>query len=798
MSELEQSLEELEAVKQSFKANIDNTGISTSSVEFRNMPNLIRQMEKKLPEQSKVVTPKTSEQNVSADVGYKLTSVKVGAVTKDIDTNIQANNIKKGVDILGVTGTLEATSQPVLQEKTVAPDVVAKSIEADDGYDGLRKVNLLPVTSAIDKNIKAENIKEGETILGVTGTFQGGIQPSGTIKLDTNGIHNVADYEFADVAVISGGDLNVAQRTLGALDFSEGNIELLPNFSMGGVLDLSKDIKVTNDDDTGAYDETTGYYRFYIPNSNDVDIYAKVYFSVPIDGDVTFDLYGKENSSWNDKYIAVSNLDSVIPKKDGSPDENSVYSLVKISSGSTISSTVTFNNVPAGEHFVIITAGVDRNSSFELLIKSIVVPENTSDATALSKLTIVKPLALKPENIVGGNVVMGVMGNAGTMATAINDGTTEIFDTGAVTTIRPYAFYQHSTLTNVSFPACSSIGISAFQLCSQLSSANFPKCQYIGSSAFANCTKLTNVSFPAVLSLGTEIWRSAPISMVYLPECSDVGIAFRNATAIKAIDLPKVTIAGNNCFGGMSQLVSANLPECSYLLSGAFSGCNNLTDLNIPKLTSLSGGAQFFSCYKLSYFNMGNISSITGNMFAYCSALSSVDADNVTYVGTQAFVGCRTLPTINLPQCSVVSNGAFTNCSVLSTINIPLCEQLGSSAFSSCSALTTIDIPLCEQIGSYAFYSCTALTKIDLPVASSIGSRAFYFCSKLSTIIIGSSSCRLWNTDALQQTPMNNSTYLGYFGSIYVPADYVDYYKTSQYWSTYSSRITSIENLPTE
>lgn len=97
-----------------------------------------------------------------------------------------------------------------LQEKTVNPKTTAQTITPDSGYDGFSKVNVnaiqteekavtptteaheitptngkyiskvvvSAVTSAIDSNIVAENIKKGITILDVTGTLEtGGDQP---------------------------------------------------------------------------------------------------------------------------------------------------------------------------------------------------------------------------------------------------------------------------------------------------------------------------------------------------------------------------------------------------------------------------------------------------------------------------------------------------------------------------------------------------------------------------------------------------------------------------------------------
>lgn len=58
------------------------------------------------------VTPTTSEQTINPGTGkLGIASVTVNAVTSAIDANITAENIKKDVVILGVTGTYEATSE---------------------------------------------------------------------------------------------------------------------------------------------------------------------------------------------------------------------------------------------------------------------------------------------------------------------------------------------------------------------------------------------------------------------------------------------------------------------------------------------------------------------------------------------------------------------------------------------------------------------------------------------------------------------------------------------------------------
>ena len=114
MADLEQSLEELESVKQAFKSNISANGIPTSSIEFRNYPNLINQMEKKLPTQTKSITPTKQKQSVSPDTGYKLMEVEVNAIPDEYiipsgNLDITENDEYDVTDIKKVKVSVQAT-----------------------------------------------------------------------------------------------------------------------------------------------------------------------------------------------------------------------------------------------------------------------------------------------------------------------------------------------------------------------------------------------------------------------------------------------------------------------------------------------------------------------------------------------------------------------------------------------------------------------------------------------------------------------------------------------------------------
>ena len=90
--------------------------------------------------------------------GYHDGSGKVGILETE-KTKLIASNIKQGITILGVTGTLEPSSAINVHAKTVTPTKDAQTVLPDEGYDYLSQVtvNAIPY-------VETENSAGGITV----------------------------------------------------------------------------------------------------------------------------------------------------------------------------------------------------------------------------------------------------------------------------------------------------------------------------------------------------------------------------------------------------------------------------------------------------------------------------------------------------------------------------------------------------------------------------------------------------------------------------------------------------------
>ena len=232
---------------------------------------------------------------------------------------------------------------------------------------------------------------------------------------------------------------------------------------------------------------------------------------------------------------------------------------------------------------------------------------------------------------------------------------------------------------------------------------------------------------------------------------SDVTIipsyAFANCSRIEGVDFPNVTTIYTSAFANCSHIETANFPKADYIYTGAFWACKSLITASFPSATSISTSA-----------------------FAYCSNLTEANFPVLKSVAAQGFAFCTNLETANFPSATTIASSAFSSCKYLIDISVPKVLYVSTNAFMMCSTLQTISLPSLSRMSSNVFNGCTKLESVYL-LGSSVASGA---------------------TNMFINTPIAVSTYLGYFGSIYVRTSLLASWQVKAQWSTYSARMVGL------
>ena len=324
------------------------------------------------------------------------------------------------------------------------------------------------------------------------------------------------------------------------------------------------------------------------------------------------------------------------------------------------------------------------------------------------------------------------------------------------------AFLGCSTITSASFSSCEYVGLNAFLSCSSLKSVDMPSCKFLLSGAFQYCSNLKSLIMPNIKYIGISAFAGcSQLSYINFSHCKKVGMY---------------------AFSGCRNLSRVNLPACEIVEAGAFGGCSNLSSLDLPNCVYYAGGGS-----TLTSINLPKAKIITG--------LGSIKISTIYFPECIYFVGCQStsyVQEIYLPNAVTVYNcGGNIN---LRKIEIPNCVITANGAFGGCSSLSEIYLQKVYSIGYVTFSGCTNMQRAYFGNLKMIDSTSvFDRCQALNSLYLFSVNKVTMNySNNFKDTPMTDSSYLGHYGSIYVPAYLVSEYQADSVWSYFSDRFVGL------
>lgn len=444
--------------------------------------------------------------------------------------NLAEDNIKKGIEIAGVTGTYE----PALQEKTTEPGGFPVSVTPDASYYGLSKVTLTK-----PENLEAENIKKDVSIAGVTGTYEPELTTEeGTITTFPMTYSTPAGYYGMSKVIAHAPDTLVA-----------GNIK--------------KGVEVANI--TGTYEP-------------ELQVITGKVESFPMTLRADADYYGLEQAT----VTAPDNLSAENIKKDvtiaGVTGTLEAGGLKFDVNGYVLSPTVITADMFDGAKAISNCCFYDwfRLSSIEL----------PSTLTSIGEFSLFDCAKLTSLNIPEGVTSLGKGCFAGC------SGLTSITIPEGVTKLPAYCFQSCSSLASITIPEnVTSIEGACFAYCKSLTSIDLPSTlTSIKSMCFINCSALTSITIPeGVKSLEMMCFTGCTsLTSIDLPSTLTIlgSNCLNNCTSLASVDIPSsLTILDNGCFMGCTSLASVTmLPTTPPTLSStAFDNTSSSLVITVPK-----------------------------------------------------------------------------------------------------------------------------------------------------------------------------------------------------------------------
>jgi hypothetical protein len=598
---------------------------------------------------------------------------KVLYATSKIDSNIVAENIKKGIDIMGVVGTCEGTGGSADLSSGVTFIDYDGTVVAHYSAEAFLELTTMPENPEHEGlisqgwNWTLENAQRYVSIYENLVIGQMYVTDDGTTRVyvdlkDGNLTPTVGLYVAGTVIVDWGDDTTDTLRGEG-IETTIGG-DAAPDEVVNSVLPRGiKSVRGINDGEhsvtfmSGEFVTVT--HKYSEPGSYCITVTAE--------SGSEFQIGGPEMTGGGD--VKSRGIDDQAKSSFILCDENdpssTIYGLsikkIELGSGIRVLDSGSFLGLDFLES-VTIPQGVEaiRQSAFAncSLIKAVTLPDTLKvlDERVFENCTYINTVSLSY----------------------------------GIDRISEYMFNECKSLSIITLPdsVVEISNSSPFGSCYNLSTIIIPvgvKDLYLMN--IGNFANLKNVVIPADAHLSYYNNYSI-INSVKLIVPDDIDIddgffidsnAFQNSM-IKSVDISEgVTDISSYAFENCNRLLSITMPDTvSYIHSSAFSNCNLLYDINFPNnLETVEEYAFSNSGFKdivIPENINGNNISIGSSVFSNCERLTSVTiSSSVSEIGSLCFAGCYSLRDVYLlsPEPCSIAKDAFLGCSEFMTIHIP-------------------------------------------------------------------------------------------------------------------------------
>ena len=613
MLNLQGKINEIKDAKDNIKAAIIAKGVSPSG-NISTYAVAIGQIDT-TNNQTKTVTTNGVVRYDDGYTGLEQVTVNVNQATQS--KNITANGTY--TPAMGYIGFNEVVVDvPFFTEDiTVNPSTSQQIIQTE--VDGIKKVTVNPVTSSIDANIVATNIKSGVNILGVNGSVVELKGQTKTLSLTTSGTSTISpDPTYNGITSIS-----ITPNLQSKTATVNGTITADSGYCGLSEVDVDVDLNLQNKTFTqnGTYTADSGYTGFDRVTVNvNLSLQTK---TITANGDYRPDsgYNGFENVTVN----VQPNLQNKTVTVNGSYTADSGYDGL----GTVTVNTQSVKNTTA----TIITNGTYTPSS---------------SYTGYSSVTV-----NVPQSIITGSGIPRVVDNG-------------IYSQP----ITQFGFSLPNGVTNLGKNAL----YGAFMGCTNLVNCDISSLTTLtNDEALSNfCRGCTNLTGTLDLSNLTTI-NGISIMEYAFPGASFTDINFSSLETINGRN------AMNNAFYSCDGLTSISFPSLTTVsgyasMSSAFTRCSNLIEVDLSSLITINDNNTFNHafdyCTKLTTIDLSSLTTITGSGLAAFSmfntalttvlltSLSSITGSNALQF---AFQRCTQLSSLSFPSLNSASFGTNTN-----------------------------------------------------------------------------------------------------------------------------------------